>query len=83
MNDKKKKKFSYKVLFFLGVLVFVFSCKDETYVYRQDSLKGKPFNPDLPVEITGFIPDSGKIREKIVITGSNFGNSVKDVQVFF
>ena len=83
MNDKTKKNFSYELLFLLGILVFVFGCKDETYVYRPALEGGTPFDPNLPVEITGFIPDSGKIREKVIITGSNFGNNIKDVQVFF
>ncbi|WP_352422182.1 IPT/TIG domain-containing protein [Proteiniphilum sp.] len=80
----KSKKFEFLLpILFSGLLVFVHSCKDETYVYQQDSDKGTPFNPNLPVEITGFMPDSGKIAEKVVINGSNFGNIASEVRVFF
>lgn len=77
-----------KVLFllgtlFLGIFVLIFSCKDEAYVYRQNQGKGTPYNPDLPVEITGFIPEGGKIREKVVISGQNFGNDPSKVKVYF
>lgn len=77
-----------KVLFplgtlFLGIFVLIFSCKDETYVYQQNQGKGTPYNPDLPVKITGFIPEEGKIREKVVISGENFGNDPSKVKVFF
>jgi len=82
MKNKRKISFLTRIVF-LGMFVFTSGCNDETYVYDRDMGGGKPFNPDLPVEITGFSPASGKIREKVVITGSNFGNNINDVQVFF
>ncbi|MDR2627007.1 MAG: IPT/TIG domain-containing protein [Dysgonamonadaceae bacterium] len=69
------------IALFAGFIVLT-NCKEETFSYQQQVL-GKPYDPNLPVEITGFTPDSGKIREKIVITGSNFGNDKEQVQVFF
>ncbi len=67
----------------LGFLVFCFSCKDETYTYRKDQSGGVPYDPALPVEVTEFIPEKGKIREKVIISGQNFGNDPSNVRVFF
>lgn len=78
----KKVLFPFGTLL-LGIFVLIFSCKDETYVYRQNQGKGTPYDPDSPVEITGFIPEEGKIREKVIISGSNFGNDPSKVKVFF
>lgn len=77
-----------KVLFplsalLLGFLVFSFSCKDETYTYQKGQSGGKPYDPALPVEVTGFIPEKGKIREKVIISGQNFGNDPSSVKVYF
>lgn len=77
-----------KILFLLGIMAigifgFVFSCKDDDYVYKQNQVGGDPYNPALPVEIIGITPESGKIREKVVISGSNFGNDLSQVKVFF
>ncbi|KAA6339628.1 hypothetical protein EZS27_012446 [termite gut metagenome] len=41
------------------------------------------YNPDLPVEVITFMPDSGRIREKVMIKGSNFGNDKSKVKVVF
>ncbi|RNC65951.1 IPT/TIG domain-containing protein [Proteiniphilum sp. X52] len=79
---KSKKFIPLLASLFLGMLVFI-GCKDETYVHQQESDKGTPFNPNLPVEITGFIPDSGRYSEKVVISGSNFGNDKEKVKVYF
>lgn len=68
---------------FIGIFVLMFSCKDETYVYRQNQNSGEPHNPSQPVEVTGFIPEEGKIREKVIISGKNFGNDPAKVKVFF
>lgn len=58
------------------------NCKEDTFSY-QLQVSGKPHDPNIPVEISGFTPDSGKIREKVLITGSNFGNDKEQIQVLF
>ncbi|MDR0845055.1 MAG: IPT/TIG domain-containing protein [Tannerella sp.] len=80
---KSKKNLFLVGIFILGIFVFIYACKNETYVYQQEQIKGTPYNPALPVEITGFTPEAGKIREKVVISGSNFGNDPSKVEVFF
>lgn len=67
----------------LLLLLIMPSCKEETYVYSNQLSGGDPFDPSKPVEVTSFTPDSGRFAEKIVITGSNFGNDKELVKVFF
>lgn len=67
----------------LGIFVLPVGCKNEAYVYELNQAKVEPYNPDLPVEITGFTPTEGKIREKVVVFGSNFGNDLSKIKVFF
>lgn len=66
----------------LVILLFFFGCKNENYEFSQGH-KGAPYDPNSPVVISGFLPDSGKIREKVVITGTNFGNDPAKVKVYF
>ena len=41
------------------------------------------YDPSKPVTLTDFMPDSGRIREKVMIKGSNFGNDKSKITVFF
>lgn len=49
----------------------------------EDKKKNTAFDPNLPVIFTEFMPDSGGIRTKFIIKGSNFGDDKSKVQVFF
>ena len=40
-------------------------------------------DPNAPVTIETFMPDSGRIREKVIIKGDNFGNDKSKVEVYF
>ncbi|MDR2414755.1 MAG: IPT/TIG domain-containing protein [Odoribacteraceae bacterium] len=40
-------------------------------------------DPGSPVTIEYFMPDSGRIREKVIIKGENFGNDLSKVSVYF
>jgi hypothetical protein len=42
-----------------------------------------PYDPNQPVTLTDFMPDSGRLREKVIIKGSNFGNDKSKVAVYF
>lgn len=66
------------ILFFLCLLIFV-ACEDKD---KQEG-GGTSYDPSQPVEVGYFMPDSGRIREKVIIKGSNFGNDKSKVQVVF
>lgn len=80
---KNKKVLFPLSVFLLGIFIFCFSCKDDAYVYRKSQGTGVPYDAGLPVEVTGFIPEVGKVREKVIISGKNFGNDPSKVKVFF
>lgn len=80
---KNKKLLFLRGVLWIGLFGLLLSCKSDDYVYQQDQVNGDPYNPNIPVEITGFIPDVGKIREKVIISGHNFGNDPSKVKVFF
>lgn len=44
---------------------------------------GKEYDPSKPVNLTTFYPDSGGIADKVIITGSNFGNDPDKIRVYF
>lgn len=80
---KNKKMLLVKSTLLLGVFVLLFSCKDDTYTYRPGVTNAPPYDPGKPVEITSFMPDSGKVREKVIIKGKNFGNDPSKITVYF
>lgn len=65
--------------FLLGVLFFVFMlccCND------NKSASGA-YDPGKPTTIAYFTPDTGRVAEKVIIKGSNFGDNKTAVSVFF
>lgn len=68
-----------KNLFFcILCLTLLIACGDD-----NKSSGNVDYNPNIPVEVTTFMPDSGRIREKVIIKGSNFGSNKSNVRVFF
>lgn len=59
----------------LCLLLFIGACSEDN--------KSTSFDPNQPVTMTEFMPDSGGIRTQFVIKGSNFGNDKSQVKVFF
>ena len=45
--------------------------------------KSTAFDPNQPVKFTEFMPDSGGIRTKFIVKGSNFGEDKSQVKVYF
>ncbi|WP_316801095.1 IPT/TIG domain-containing protein [Pedobacter frigidisoli] len=60
------------------LLVFAVACKK-----NQNSTAATEYDPSLPITINSFTPDSGGIRTKLVIKGSNFGSDKSKVKVYF
>lgn len=40
-------------------------------------------NPSEPVKLTTFYPDSGMYKEQVILEGSNFGQDVSKIKVYF
>lgn len=73
-----RKKGMRQLLLLAVVIGSIFSCKND-----EEKVTLTEFDPNLPVEVTTFMPDSGGIRTKFVIKGSNFGTDKSKVKVFF
>lgn len=58
-----------------GFLLLIVGCNEDK--------KNTAFDPNQPVKFTEFMPDSGGIRTKFIVKGSNFGEDKSQVKVYF
>ena len=80
MKTKLKQQSSKKLMFLFFVMVplfFLSSCKGE------DESGGITHDPNKPVVLTSFMPDSGRISEMVLLDGENFGSDPSKIKVFF
>ncbi|MDR2038376.1 MAG: IPT/TIG domain-containing protein [Bacteroidales bacterium] len=66
-----------KSLWMLCCVLCFISCKDD------DDVKREEYDPNKPVLLTSFSPDSGRIAEKILLDGENFGADPQKIKVYF
>ncbi|MBE9601032.1 IPT/TIG domain-containing protein [Pedobacter sp. MC2016-24] len=59
------------------LLLFVLACK------KSKTEAAQAYDPNLPVQLNSFMPDSGGIRTKFIIKGSNFGTDKNNIKVYF
>ncbi|MEN6324386.1 MAG: IPT/TIG domain-containing protein [Proteiniphilum sp.] len=60
-----------------GLAVFsLISCNNE-------NVEKVVYDPNRPIELTSFHPDSGRIREMVLLDGENFGSDISNIKVFF
>ena len=58
-----------------GFLLLIVGCNEDK--------KSTAFDTNQPVKFTEFMPDSGGIRTKFIVKGSNFGEDKSQVKVYF
>ena len=63
--------------FFAAVFIYLTSCSD------SKNIGSAVFNPDQPIEVTGFYPDSGGIATPMIVEGRNFGSDTTNLKVYF
>ncbi|MDC2155821.1 NHL domain-containing protein [Bacteroides thetaiotaomicron] len=68
------KQLYYNILIYRTPLLIV-GCNEDK--------KSTAFDPNQPVKFTEFMPDSGGIRTKFIVKGSNFGEDKSQVKVYF
>ncbi|MEN6324403.1 MAG: IPT/TIG domain-containing protein [Proteiniphilum sp.] len=79
---KREKRFLIKSFFLLFGLVVVSSllfnsCKEDA------EGKTTPYDPNKPIELSSFAPETGGMATKAILSGSNFGNDPSMVKVYF
>lgn len=74
-KNMKMKWIQYKILVLVPLAMIYFSCSDDEQTNQYD--------PAKPVIVTNFLPDSGRINEKFIVKGENFGSDVSKIHVFF
>lgn len=72
------KRMSIGLLSLCIILFLAWACSDS-----NNKVSEGPHDPTKPIEFIEFMPDSGKIREKVIIKGENFGNDVSKINVVF
>lgn len=63
----------------LTLLFLIGSCKDSD----DNKSTGATYDPNQPVTVESFMPAGGKLREKVIVKGSNFGTDKSKVKVYF
>ncbi|WP_294081303.1 IPT/TIG domain-containing protein [Proteiniphilum sp. UBA5384] len=71
---KKEKIYVILFLFFMAFL----GCKDS----NEGQIK-EDHDPSKPIKLTSFFPDHGRIREKVILEGENFGSDPDKIKVYF
>lgn len=67
-------------MIFCSLVLFIISCTQNN---DNEIGKGIPYDPNKPITLNSFYPDSGGIATKVIIKGSNFGTNPKDIKVYF
>ncbi|GAB6012935.1 IPT/TIG domain-containing protein [Viscerimonas tarda] len=72
--------FGYAVrkTFLIALCTGIFICCDD-----KESSRPAEYNPDKPVVLTSFYPQSGRVTEKVLLDGENFGSDVSKIKVYF
>ena len=61
----------------VALFMVFFSCEDDK------KKGGDRHDPNSPVKLFSFQPDSGRIRDQFLVNGKNFGSDPSQVRVFF
>ena len=72
----KLNKLSAMLSAFLGGFVLLIGCSSEGNLNTAE-----PYDPNKPLELQTFYPDSGKFLEQVILKGSNFGSNPKEIRV--
>jgi len=61
------------------MLLFLLSCKDS----GENKLVPRDYDPTSPIVLTSFYPSEGGARDKILLSGKNFGTDASKIKVYF
>lgn len=78
---KKKRKINisrFVTLMLLSFGVFLVGCNDPL----NEQTKKVDYDPNKPITLTSFSPDSGRVATQMLIHGQNFGSDLSKIRVF-
>ncbi len=81
MIYKMRRNAVYRSRFLPGVVGCAAICV--AAVSCSDKEGGAMYDPNAPVTVTDFYPDSGGVATQIILNGSNFGTDLNEIQVYF
>lgn len=67
-------------MYFIFILSSILACSDSN---KNDGGYNEPFDPNQPVKIFSFEPDSGGMSTNVMIDGNNFGTDPSKIKVYF
>lgn len=78
-NYEKMKKilFIFTAFFLIGLV----ACSDSDN--SENEATEKPYDPNKPLQVTEFIPETGGMASQVIIRGSNFGTDANQLKVYF
>ena len=65
----------FTIFLFMGGFI---ACNNE-----NNSSGNEPYSPDKPLVVTNIGPEKGRIGTRVVVSGSNFGDDISKVKLFF
>jgi len=77
LNFYRKKVLLYIVSASMLFLLFL-SCDDV-----QESSSGTLHDPSKPIVVTSFFPTEGGAKDKVLLSGENFGTDASQIEVYF
>lgn len=83
MKNHFLKNISYSKLYRLLLVFFLFSSLACTKEKSDEVGSGEAYDPNKPIALETFYPDSGGIATKVIIKGSNFGTNPNDIKVYY
>lgn len=76
-----KKNLIHQILFLFCIggctltIILTSSCESKS--------TAQTYNPNEPITVTNFYPDSGGVATQVILNGSNFGTDLNNIQVYF
>lgn len=79
MKCKLLLRCSLRLSVLLVSILVIGSCNKS----RESEVEIPPYDPNQPVKLTTFLPDSGGMSTQVILKGMNFGNDATQLRVYF
>ena len=80
LMNKIKTRFSIRAMLYGLLACSMMSCSDNLDIQIVE-VKGQPYDPSKPIEVTDYSPKSGAAGQQMVVYGKNFGTDPSIIKV--